>query len=150
MVNFPSWEAGGWYDPVILKLNYFENIFEVICTLNFVCKLESSFSNIFSKKNPWKSHVFTIFYVKINFCLYFTHKMTISQFSRACLHYDVMVTSYISDWYLFWYQLKEDVHTYTLVVDVGYMTFSIGNPEEGCNNPTSENMFRKSPQENKS
>ena len=31
-------------------------------------------------------------------------------------HYDVIVTSYINGWYLFWYQWKEDVHTYTLVV----------------------------------
>ena len=55
------------------------------------------------------------FYVKINFFLYFTHKMAISQFSRARSRYEVIVTSYIDGWYLFWYQWKEDVHTYTLV-----------------------------------
>ena len=27
-----------------------------------------------------------------------------------------IMTSYINGWYLFWYQWKEDVHTYTLVV----------------------------------
>ena len=32
---------------------------------------------------------------------------------------DVIVTSYINGWYLFWYQWKEDVHTYTLVVNLG-------------------------------
>ena len=47
------------------------------------------------QKIPWKSHVFTIFYVNIHFCLYFTHKMTVSQFSRACSHYNVTVRSYI-------------------------------------------------------
>ena len=30
----------------------------MICTPNFVCKLELSFSNIFSKKSRWKLHVF--------------------------------------------------------------------------------------------
>ena len=35
-------------------------------------------------------------------------------------HYDVIVTSCINGWYLFWYQWKEDVHdTYTLVVNLG-------------------------------
>ena len=53
------------------------------------------------------------FYVKINFSLYFTYKIAISQFSWARSHYDVILTSYIIGWYLFWYQLKEDVHTYT-------------------------------------
>ena len=62
---------------------------------------------------------FTIFYVKINFCLYFTHKMGISQFSWVRSQYDIIVTSYINGWYLFWYQWKEDVHTYTLVVNLG-------------------------------
>ena len=45
--------------------------------------------------------------------------MAISQFSRARSHYDVIVTSYINGLYLFWYQWKEDVHTYTLVVNLG-------------------------------
>ena len=118
-VSFQSWEVGGvgaipWFlNWIILK------IFELICTPNFVCKLEWPISNIFCKKTPRKSHVLTIFYVKIIFCLYFTHKMAISQFSWARSHYDVIVTSYISGWYLFWYQRKENVHTYTLVVNLG-------------------------------
>ena len=45
--------------------------------------------------------------------------MAISQFLWARSHYDVIVTSYINGWYLFWYQWKEDVHTYTLVVNLG-------------------------------
>ena len=39
--------------------------------------------------------------------------MAISQFLWARSHYDVIVTSYINGLYLFWYQWKEDVHTYT-------------------------------------
>ena len=95
-VSFQSWEVGGWCDPVIFELDYFLKIFEVICTHKFLCKLEWPFFNIFLQKKTWKWHVFTIFYVKINFCLYFTHKMAISQFSWARSHYDVIVTSYIN------------------------------------------------------
>ena len=36
---------------------------------------------------------------------------------RGRAHSDVIV--YINGWYLFWYQWKEDVHTYTLVVNLG-------------------------------
>ena len=66
-------------------------------------------------------------------------------FGQGCsnpLSQDLIVTSYINGWYLFWYQWK-DVRTYTLVVNLGYMTFSIDNLEGGCNNPPSENMFGK-------
>ena len=59
------------------------------------------------------------FCLQINLCLYFTHKKTISQFTRACSHYDVIVRSYINGRYLFWYQWKEDVNTYTLEVKLG-------------------------------
>ena len=37
--------------------------------------------------------------------LYFTHKVTISQFSRACSNNDIMVTSCHNGWYLFWYHV---------------------------------------------
>ena len=72
--------------------------------------------------------------------------MAISQFSWARSHYDVIVTSYINGLYLFWYQWKEDVHTYTLVVNY---TFSIDNPEGGCNNPPLGKYVWENPQENK-
>ena len=63
--------------------------------------------------------------------------MAISQFSWARSHYDVIVMSYINGWYLFWYQWKEDAHTYTLVVNLGlYVT-----------TPPLENMFGKNPQD---
>ena len=46
----PSPEVGGsWCDPVVENWIVLK-IFKVICTPNFVCKLESPFSNIFSKK----------------------------------------------------------------------------------------------------
>jgi hypothetical protein len=36
-------------------------------------------------------------------------------FSRARLHYDVIVTSYEECWYLFWYHWIEETHSYTYV-----------------------------------
>ena len=86
--TFKVGRSGGWWflNWIILK------IFEAICTPNFVCKLEWPFSNIFCKKSH-ENRMFLRFFT--NFCLYFTHKMAISQFSWAHSHYDVIVTSYI-------------------------------------------------------
>ena len=61
--------------------------------------------------------------------------MTIFQFSRACSHYDVIY--------------KWLVLTLVSMKRSSVMTFSIDNPEGGCNNSPSENMFGKNPQENK-
>ena len=82
------------------------------------------------------------FYVKIKFCLYITHKITISQFSRVCSYYDVKVSSYINGWYLFWYQWKKDFQSYTLVVNLGLNDLQVEIPE-GLQHPPSENMFEK-------
>ena len=38
---------------------------------------------------------------------------------RAYIMTSFIVTSYINGWYLFWYQWKEDVHTYILVENLG-------------------------------
>ena len=97
----------------------FLKIFEVVCSQNFVCNLELSFSNIFSKKSHENCMFLWFFYAKIIFRIYFTRKMTISRFLRACSLHDVIVTSYIIGWYLFWYQWKEGVHNYTPVVNLG-------------------------------
>ena len=47
--------------------------------------------------------------------------------------------------FIYLFYMEKDVHTYTLVVNLGYMTFSIDNPQWGCNNPPSESMFGKKP-----
>ena len=70
-------------------------------------------------KNPMKIECFYDFLRKNQFLPIFAYKMAISQFSWARSHYVVIVMSYINGWYLFWYQWKEDVHTYTLVVNLG-------------------------------
>ena len=70
--------------------------------------------------------------------------MTISQFSRACLLYNVIVTSYMNGWFLFWYRWKKYLHTYKMGVNLGLNDLHIDNPEGGCNNPPpSENMLGK-------
>ena len=46
-----------------------------------------------------------------SFSLYFTHKITISQFSRICSHYDVIVTSYIFDGTYFGINRKKTLYT---------------------------------------
>ena len=124
---------------------WFLVIFEVTCTPNFVCKLEWPFSNILCKKSHENCMFFFLrfFYVKINFCLYFTHKIIISQFSWAHSHYDVIVTSNINGWYLFWYQWKEDIHTYTMVVNLGLYDLQYGYSRGGLQQPPSENRFGK-------
>ena len=81
-----------------------------------------------------------IFYTKINFYLYFTCKMAISRFSRACSLYNVIVTSYNNGWYLFWYQWKEDIHIYTLVRVI--MTLPVDN-QGGCRKLCLGKMLRR-------
>ena len=39
------------------------------------------------------------------------------KFLRSRLHYDVIVTSYVDGWYLFWYQWKEKTYSYTWVAN---------------------------------
>ena len=66
---------------------------------------------------------------------------------RSRLHYDVIVTSYEDGWYLFWYQWKEETHSYTLVASMRYRTFHIEN-QEGLQQPSpSEDVLKKIPQE---
>ena len=82
------------------------------------------------------------FVSKKHFCLYFIHKTTISQFSRACSHYDVIVRSYINGWNLFWYQRKKDARTYTLELTLGlYHLQYFDNPEGDCNKPLRKICF---------
>ena len=78
--------------------------------------------NIFNKSSHKNNRMFYDFLQrkKNQFLLiFYTKKMTISQFLRACSHQNVIVRSYINGWYLFWHQWKEDVHTYTLVLNLG-------------------------------
>ena len=49
--------------------------------------------------------------------LIFTYISNASKFPRARWLYDFTVTSYEVQWYSFWYQWTEEVHTYTLVAN---------------------------------
>ena len=68
---------------------------------------------------------------------------------EGVINYDVIVTSYINGWYLFWHHWKEDDHTVTLVVNLGLYDLQDWYSGGGCNNPPSENIFGKTPQDNK-
>ena len=62
---------------------------------------------------------FMIFLRKNKFLsIFYTQNYNFSGF-ECVLTYDIIVRSYINGWYLFWYQWKEDVHSYTLVVNLG-------------------------------
>ena len=54
---------------------------------------------------------------------------------RSRLHYDVIVTSYAGGWYLFWYQWKEDTHSYTVVANKGIQDVYYRKSRWGRNNP---------------
>ena len=83
-----------------------------------------------------KSHVSKIFFAKKWFLLIFTYTIFIaSKFLRARWLYDVTVNSYEIQWYLFWYQWIEEVHTYTLVANIGVSGVPYRKSREGgCNN----------------
>ena len=75
-VSFHIWDVGGgggggtilWFlNWIILK------IFEVICTSNFVCKLEWPFSNIFSKNSHENRMFLQIFTKKKSIFAYILH-----------------------------------------------------------------------------
>ena len=73
----------------------------------------------YSAKNPAKIPCFYNFLAKNWFLLIFTYIFNASKFPRGRWIYDVTVTSYEVQWYSFWYQWIEEVHTYTLVANIG-------------------------------
>ena len=56
-------------------------------------------------------------------------------------------TSYEVQWYSFWYQWIEEVHTYTLVVNIGVSGVPYRKSRRGLQQPPSEDVFQKIPQE---
>ena len=66
---------------------------------------------------------------------------------RGRADFDVTVTSYEVQWYLVWYQWIEEIHTYTLVANIGYQAFCIENPGRGLQQPPSKDVLQKIPQE---
>ena len=68
---------------------------------------------------PAKIPCFYDFLAKNWFLLIFTYIFNVSKFPRVRWLHDVTVTSYEVQWYSFWYQWIEEVHTYTLVANRG-------------------------------
>ena len=54
-----------------------------------------------------------------------------SKFPRVRWFYDITVTSYEVQWYSFWYQWIEEVHTYTLVANIEVSGVTYGKSRKG-------------------
>ena len=91
------------------------------------------------------SHVSTIFRKKNWFLLIFMYIFNASKFLRAQWLYDVTVTSYEVQWYLFWYQWIEKLRfTYTLVANIGVSGVLYRKPREGVvANPLRRTYYKK-------
>ena len=80
---------------------------------------------IYSAENPAKIPCFYDFFAKNRFLLTFMYIFNTSKFARERWLYDA-VTLYEVQWYSLWYQWIEEVHTYTLVANIGVS--SVENP----------------------
>ena len=48
----------------------------------------------------------------------FLHIFNMFKILSSRLHYDVIKTSYVDGWYLFWDQWNEETHSYTVVANI--------------------------------
>ena len=88
------------------------------------------------------------FLAKNLFLLIFMYIFNASKFPRARRLNDVTVTSYEVQWYSFWYQWIEEVHTYTLVANIGVSGVPYRKSREGiATTPYLEDVLQKIPQE---
>ena len=94
-------------------LKYFTRYVLQICYV-----YENHYFLTYSAKNPAKIPFSYDFLAKNWFLLICTYIFNASKFPRVRWLYDVTVTSYEVQWYSFWYQWIEEVHTYTLVVNI--------------------------------
>ena len=63
--------------------------------------------------------------------LIFTYIFNASKFPRVRWLYDITLTSYEVQWYSFWYQWIDAVHTYALVANIGVSGVPYGKSREG-------------------
>ena len=81
---------------------------------------------------------------KMFFCWFLCIFSMHPKFLRAPWLYDVTVTSYEVQWYSFWYQWIEEVHTYTLVANIGVSDVLYRKSrEEVATPPPSEDVLQK-------
>ena len=84
---------------------------------NLVCRLDLALSYVFCRKFR-ENRMFLRFFSQNRFCLFFVFIFNMLKILRLRLHYDTIVTSYADGWYLFWYQWKEETHSYTVVANI--------------------------------
>ena len=85
----------------------------------------------YSAKNPVEIPCFYDFLAKNWFLLIFRYIFNVSKFRWVRRLYDVPVPSYEVQWYSFWYQWIEEVHTYTLVANIWVSGVFYGKSREG-------------------
>ena len=78
-----------------------------------------------------ENSTFLRFLAKNRFLLIFMNVFNTPKSARARWLYDVIVTSYEVQWYSFWYQWIEEVHTYTLVANIGVSSVPYRKSREG-------------------
>ena len=138
--------ARGWWNPMIfiLSISY---IFYKIYAPNVLCRWESSFPYIISQKSCENS-IFYDFLAKNQFLLIFMYIFNTSKLARVrwlWRHSDVI---WRVQWYSFWYQWIEEVHTYnTLGANIGVSSVPYRKSREGvATTPTpSEDVLQKMP-----
>ena len=133
--------GGGWWNArtFILSISW---IFCKIYAPNLLCRWELSLPNIISPKSC--EIYFYDFLAKNRFLLIFTYIFNTSKFARARRLYDVIVTSYEVQWYSFWYQWIEEVHTYTLVANIGVSRVPYRKSTEGvATTPLRRTCYKK-------
>ena len=98
----------------------------------------------YSAKNPAKIPCFYNFLANNWFLLIFMYIFNASKFPRAPWLYDVTVTSYEVQWYSFWYQWIEEVHTNTLVANIGVSGIPYRKSREGvATTPLGRTCYKK-------
>ena len=108
---------------------------------NMLCRWESSY--IISQKsceNPMFLRFFSKKSIFANFHVYFQYIKICEGTLTLGHHSDV----YEVQWYSFWYQWIEEVHTYTLVANIGVSSILYRKSREGIATiPHSENVLQK-------
>ena len=109
---------------------YFINILQDIC-FNLLCRWESSIPHIISQTTGENPMFLWFFRKKIDFLLIFMYILNTFKSARESWLNDVMVTSYEVQWYSLWSQWIEEIHTYTLVANIGVSSILYRKSREG-------------------
>ena len=138
---------GGWWNPMTFYFVHFLNIWQEIC-FKLPMYMKTSFpymgGGLFCQKSC-ENPMFLRFLAKNRFLLIFMYIFNASKFLRARWLYDLTVTSYEVQWYSFWNHWTEEVHTYTLVANIGISGVPYRKSREGLKPPLRMTCYKKYP-----